>query len=380
MKTLKEIEERLQQIADQISDEEKRSLISTEELRAINIEVETLNEEKRQLNELIETRQKEIEAAAKFAETIKERKEETKPMDFTKENVLKSPEYRSAFFKKLADEALTEAEERAYTTTTSNFGGALPIETLNEIWTNIEEEHPILGDISLYRSGTVLEVSVHNTIVAGDAAVKAQGVANDDEENAWIKVTLSGKDFTKHVEVSYALGKMTAGALENYLKGEIAQRLGAAMAADIIAQITSDTAAGNKKNSAGVKVTTYAELNSIFALVKAKGLAVYANQTTVYNYLTSIVDTTGRPVFQPSAQAGVAGFLIGAPVKIEDACVDNLFYVGAPKKVIGNMVQDVMIETQRDVKRHVDIHAGYARFECKLTKSTAFAILTVKQA
>lgn len=380
MKTLKEIEERLQQIANQISDEEKRSLISTDDLKAINIEVEILNEEKRQALELIETRQKEIDAASKFAETIKERKEETKPMDFTKENVLKSPEYRSAFFKKLADEALTEAEERAYTTTTSNFGGALPIETLNEIWSNIEEEHPILGDISLYRSGTVLEVSVHNSITAGDAAVKAQGVANDDEENAWIKVTLSGKDFTKHVEVSYALGKMTAGALENYLKGEIAQRLGAAMAADIIAQITTDTAAGNKKNSAGVKVTTYAELNSIFALVKAKGLAVYANQTTVYNYLTSIVDTTGRPVFQPSAQAGVAGFLIGAPVKIEDACVDNLFYVGSPKKVIGNMVQDVMIETQRDIKRHVDIHAGYARFECKLTKSTAFAILTVKQA
>jgi HK97 family phage major capsid protein len=173
---------------------------------------------------------------------------------------------------------------------------------------------------------------------------------------------------------------MAAPALEAYLVKEISDRLGFALAADVIAQIVADTAAGNKVNSAAVKVTTYAELNSMFALVKAKGLAVYANQSTIYKYLTSIVDTTGRPVFQPSAQAGIQGFLIGAPVKDEDACSDNLFYIGAPKKVMGNMVQDILIEQDRDIKRHVDVYAGYARFECKLTKSTAFAILTVKQA
>ena len=190
MKTLKEIEERLQQIADQISDEEKRSLISTEELRAINIEVETLNEEKRQALELIETRQKEIEAASKFAETIKERKEAKSPMDEIFN--ITSPEYRSAFFKKLAGEPLTEVEQRAYTSTTANFGGALPVETVNQIFSNIEEQHPILGDITLFRSGTILEVTLHNAIAAGDAAVVAQGVAGADEENTWAKVTLSG--------------------------------------------------------------------------------------------------------------------------------------------------------------------------------------------
>lgn len=377
MKTLKEIKERLQQIADQISDEEKRSLISTEELRAINIEVETLNEEKRQLNELIETRQKEIEAASKFAEAIKERKEAKNPMDEIFN--VKSPEYRSAFFKKLAGEPLTEVEQRAYTSTTANFGGALPVETVNQIFSNIEEQHPILGDITLFRSGTILEVTLHNGIAAGDAGVVTQGAAATDEENTFAKVTLSGKDFSKSVEVSYALSKMNGQALENYLVTEISDRLGAALAADIVAQITTDTYADNKKTSAAVKVTTYTELNGLFALLKqAKGKVVYCNEFTLYSYLTSIVDTTGRPVFQPDMQGDIQGYLLGAPVKIEDAVADNKFLIGAPKKVHGNMVQDIMIETDRDIKRHVDIYSGYARFECKLTNSKSFVIFTMK--
>lgn len=370
---LKEIETRKAEIRELLTGE-----VTLEQMTELEKEVNDLEEQRKTIELAWEKRQALINATQRGETTIVEEiTEERKTME--NYNLL-SPEYRSAYFKKLAGEQLNEVEERAYITTTANFGGALPVETLNAIWSNIEEDHPILGDINLYRSGTVLEVSVHSAIAAGDAAVVAQGVANADEENTFVKVTLSGKDFSKHVEVSYALGKMSAPALEAYLKSEIAERLGAALAADIIAQIVADTAAGNKVNSAGVKVTTFAELNSMFALVKAKGLMVYANQSTIYKYLTSIVDTTGRPIYQPSAQAGVQGFLLGAPVKVEYACSENLFYIGAPKKVIGNMVQDIMIESDRDIKRHVDIHAGYARFECKLTKSTAFAILTVKQA
>lgn len=295
--------------------------------------------------------------------------------DFTKA----SPEYRSAFFKKLAGETLSEIEERAFTSTTANFGGALPVETVKQIISNIEEEHPILRDITLYRSGTILEVTLHNAIAAGDAAVVNQGVANADEENTWAKVTLSGKDFAKSVEISYALSKMNGQALEAYLVQEISERLGAALAKDVVTQVVADTHADNKKTSAAVKVTTFVELNGLFALLKqAKGKAVYCNEFTLYSYLTSIVDTTGRPVFQPSMQDGVAGMLLGSPVKVEDAVADNIFLIGAPKKVIGNMVQDIMIESDRDIKRHVDIFSGYARFECKLTNAKSFVVFTMK--
>lgn len=294
---------------------------------------------------------------------------------------LEMPEYRSAYFKTLAGEQLSEIEQRAFTATTTNFGGAMPTATLNEIWSNIEEEHPIINDITLYRTGTIMEVSLHTAIVAGDAAVVAQGVANDDEENTFIKVTLSGKDFSKSVEISYALGLMSAPALETYLVKEISDRLGAAIARDIVAQIIADTAAGNKKTSAAVKITTFVELNGLFALLKqAKNVVVYANRSTFFTYLTSIVDTTGRPLFQTSMQDGAIGNLIGSLAKIEDAVADNVFIIGDPKQVKGNMIQDIMVESDKDIKRHVNIYAGYARFECKLSNSLSFVIFTMKLA
>lgn len=371
--TLQEINTRLVELRSQIDSPEA-------DLESIETEINNLIEERNSLNAKAEKREALIKAANEVSqpnivEKFEERKEETKPM----ENVYATPEYRLAFFKKLAGEQLNETEERAYTSTTANFGGALPVETAGMIWSNIEEEHPILGDITLYRSNAIFEVTLHNAIAAGDAAVKAQGVANDDEQNTFAKVTLSGKDFVKDVEISYALGKMNGQALEQYLIQEVADRIGAALASDIVAQIVADTHADNKKTSAAVKVTTFVELNGLFALLKqAKGKVVYCSEFTLYSYLTSIVDTTGRPIFQPSMQEGVAGFLLGSPVKVEDSVADNVFLIGAPKKVVGNMVQDIMIEKDKDIKRRVDIFAGYARFECKLTNSKSFVVFTMK--
>ena len=368
--TLQEINTRLVELRSQID-------LPEVDLESLETEINNLLEEKRTLNDKAEKREALIQKALVEPQVIVEQYEERneKPK---MENILATPEYRSGFFKKLAGETLNETEER-FISTTANFGGALPVETAKRIFSNIEESHPILGDITLYRTGSVFEISLHNAIAAGDAAVTAQGVAPAAEQNTFAKVTLSGKDFSKFVEISYALGKMNGQALEQYLVGEISERIGAALAADVVAQIVADTHADNKKTSTAVKVTTFVELNGLFALLKqARGKVVYCNEFTLYSYLTSIVDTTGRPIFQASMQEGVAGMLLGSPVKVEDAVADNVFLIGAPKKVVGNMVQDIMIEKDRDVKRHVDIFSGYARFECKLTNAKSFVIFTMK--
>lgn len=370
---LKEIEIRMGEISEMLKGE-----VTVEQVDELSQEVETLKEQRQALTEAVEKREALIQATLQGEGTIVEEiKEERKMENFD----LKSPEYRSAYFKKLAGEQMNEMEARAYTHTTENFGGALPVQTLNEIWSNIAETHPIIGDITVYRTGSVLELSVHSAIAAGDAGEVDEAVAATDEENTFTKVTLSGKDFAKTVYVSYALGKIAAPALEAYLVREISDRLGAALAADVVAQIAADVHEDNVKTSAEVKETSYGELNGLFALLKqARGKVVYANASTIYNYLTSIVDSTGRPIFQPNAQADVAGFLLGAAVKEEDAVADNKFLIGAPSKVVGNFVQDILIESDRDIAKHQDIYSGYARFECKLTADKAFVVFSVKQA
>lgn len=91
-----------------------------------------------------------------------------------------------------------------------------------------------------------------------------------------------------------------------------------------------------------------------------------------------MVDTTGRPIFQPSAQPGAEGVLLGATIKIEDAVADGVILVGDPKKFVYNMVQDIIVETDKDIKHHVYTYAGYARGEGSLIDDLAFAQLTPK--
>lgn len=294
-----------------------------------------------------------------------------------------SKEYRNAFLLHLAgrDGEMTQLENAAFTHTTTSTGQVMPTQMLDAIWDLVSEEHPILDDVTVYRTGTILEVVKHTAITAGDAATVAENTAAEDENNTFVKVTLSGKDFSKTVKVSYALDRMSMGAFEQYLINEIGSRIGSAIAKDIVTQIGTDMTAGNKMKSATAKETTYAELASVFAKLKrAKDVTVYATRATLYNYLVALTDTTGRPIFQPNAQAGAEGVLLGAKVKVEDAVADNKLLIGDSKKVVYNMVQDIMIEKDRDITTHNIVHSGYARGSGTLIDADAFAELTIKQA
>lgn len=292
-----------------------------------------------------------------------------------------SKEYRSAFLKNLVGAEMTVEERAAFTHTTANTTALLPTTMLNQIWDLVSKQHAIMGDIKIFRTGTILEVVKHTAIAAGKAAVTAQGVANaDDEQNTFVKVTLSGKDFSKHVIISYAMKTMSIDALESYLISEISANIGEALADDTIATILAGTAAGNKVNSTGVKVITYKEIAAILGKLKnVSNRTVYVNNATFYNYIVSIEDTTGRPIFQPTMQDGAMGVMLGAQIKIEESVADNVIYVGDPQMVVMNMVQDILIEQDKDVKTHTHIYAGYARAESALLNDTSFAVLTVKQ-
>ena len=129
---------------------------------------------------------------------------------------------------------------------------------------------------------------------------------------------------------------------------------------------------------------TYEEVWNVraaFALLQNQkgGIVVYGRRSTIYKYLVGMVDTAGRPIFQINAQNGAEGTLIGAPVKVEDAVAADTLLIGYPKQVVGNMIQDILIESDKDIKKHVITYAGYARFECKLMASKAFATLVPGQ-
>lgn len=371
MNRKEEIESRLSAISAEIDNDGANIDALTEEVRS-------LKEELRQINEAAEKRRKlRDEVSNGSGEVVRQFGQHTEARTYG----AGSKEYRNAFLKNLLGLDMTSEERAAFVHTTANTAAVLPTTMLDSIWDLVSQRHAIMGDITIYRTGTILEVVKHTAIAQGAAKTVAENVANDDEQNTFVKVTLSGKDFSKHVDISYAMERMSVDALERYLIDEISASLGDAMADDVITQIGTDMARGNKVNSAANSALTFKELAALFGMLKRVGaVTVYATRSTIYNYLVGMVDTTGRPIFQSAAQAGQEGFILGAQIKVEDSVADNVVLVGDARRVVYNMIQDIMIESDKDIKKHVTTYSGYARGSGALIDPDSFAQLTITTA
>lgn len=292
--------------------------------------------------------------------------------------------YKQAFFNTLLSKELTPEQKNAFVHTTGLPDAKslpIPTETLNEIWSLISEEHAITKDIRKIFSKAVIEIPVHSAVVAGAATTVNEGAANSDEQNTFTSVTLSGKDFSKTIDISYAALSMTIEAFEAYLKQEIADGISDALADDVFATIDSGIADANKIETAAVGTMTYADIAGAFAKLKGvtnSKVAVYATRATVYNLLATLEDTEGHLIFQPNANAEIQGYLLGAPVKFDDSVANNRLYIGDATKIPYNVVQDIMVEQDRNIKTHVVTYSGYARMQGALVVPTAFSRLTVK--
>lgn len=299
-----------------------------------------------------------------------------------------SVEYKNAFLKHISgrDDQMTKMENAAFVHTTSNTPDVLPTTMLNQIWDLVSKNHVIAGDITQYKTGTILEVVKHTAIVKGAAGTVSENAAPaNDEQNTFVKVTLSGKDFAKTVEISYAEAEMSIEALEGYLVQEIATSMGEAIADDIIATLkatgtgTNGIATANRVETKTVSKMVFADIAGAFALVKrANNMTVYCTRATLFNRLAQLEDTAGHLIYQPSATVGVPGTLLGAPVKIEDSLADDEILIGDPKRIVSNVISDIMVETDKDIKVHKYIYSGYARMECALVDPESMALLTVK--
>ena len=287
-------------------------------------------------------------------------------------------DYKNAFLKSLLGVELTESEKTAYVHTTVNTDAVIPKELQNKIYSNMEESHPLLKDVQVLRTGAVITIAKHTAIVAGDAKEVAEGVANDDEENTFVNVSLSGKDFSKHIDFSYRLGKMAIPAFEQYLITEIASRLGAAMTADIVAQIKSDLATANKIDAETPGTLALGDvLKGLGSLKQTGRVYVYANNTTFYGNIAKLEGAEGLLSFIPNYQEAISGQLLGKGIKQEDALADGEVLILDPQQFIYNMVQDIMLERDKDIKKHVHTISGFAIAEGTMTNDKAGALITV---
>lgn len=318
----------------------------------------------------IEERKENLRNAAKFGKPIfspqNDDSQRGKDKNMTRAEMIASEEYRSAFYANLRGEA-TE-EQRSTLLTAGTDAIAIPKALDDKIWDNIYTDHPILGDIDIKRTGVILEVTKHTKVKAGKAGKVEEGTAATLEDNEFVKVTLVGQDYAKTVELSYAAAKMSQGALEDYLATEVANSMGEALATETFAKMKTDLGAAAVTVAKGKNLTFADFCKAVGSVQRGTNLKVYASRAKKFEQIVGMVDTAGQPVFRD-------GCTLGYDVKEDAAAGDDIFIVDTSKFVL-NMVQDIMIENDRDIKNHKIIISGYARAEGCMRDAGAGAYVT----
>lgn len=375
-----------------INDIEARMGEIRTEMDAPEADIDALTEEVRKLNERKDALKAEAEKRKKLREAVASGQGSTvrafgsevegSRVEYTAD----SPEYRRAWLKDMAvrDNThlfgdLTKEERDAFTFLTSNTPSLVPTQIMNRIVELVESNYPMYNDATKSAMTSGFSIPRHKAIVQGDAAAVAEGAANDDEQDTFDLLTLTGVEIKKHLEISRKMSWQSIEAFEDWVVTHISERIGVAKEKRILAQLDNPTYGIDAANVKTNIAMNDAGIRSLFALLKGQGAkVVYANNATIWNGLAGIADGDGTKAFIPSPMTDpvVQGRIYGAAVKLDDNLADNVCYIGIPKYLLANNFETLFINRAIDPKTFKNIVAGYSLFDAGLENPLSFVKVT----
>lgn len=323
---------------------------------------------------------------------------------FDAETVLDTEEYRTAFFKTMLGQKLSDVEKRAFElatetradayNTSSNSAAVLPTQTLNEIIKKARTMGGLLGECRAFNMPTKISIPIGTP--STKAAWHTEAASVDSENVTVAAVSFDGYEIMKVFSISEKARKMSINAFESYLVEElracvletIADALvngtGSSQGTGLEAGITWSTS-GAGKNHVQIAASasfTYAKVVEFVALLKrgyAQGAKLAMNNATLYNVFYGMLDGAQRPIFIADPKDESIGKVLGFPVVIDDNIADNVVYFGNFSKYLGyNMPEGITIESSREssFKKGVVDYRAMAIADCKPLVTEAFVKLS----
>lgn len=287
--------------------------------------------------------------------------------------------------------ALTAMEQRAaFTVTTGNTSSVVPVELQSEIISLIDNSTALFSDVTRDTIPGQYELVRHKSITKGDAAKTAEGAApTDEEQNVFDRITLTGDEIKKTVKLSRKMMVQSLDSFRTYINREVSARCGVAGDKIVLAKLVDSTlgmATGNKINVAKAGTLTKADVMKALSLLKtygnpaAKGVRIYANQSTIWNQIAAIEDATKRSYFidERDDDPTVKGRIFGSIVKLEDNLEDGVIMLGYPDLFRSNLFDGPVVEavTLPDGSWNTAIN-GYMLYDGGLAVPESFVQLTV---
>ncbi len=277
-----------------------------------------------------------------------------------------TPEYRSAFFKRLLGKELTDGESRALEAaraekradafnTLSNSAAVIPTTTLNEVIRQARGVNGLYNEVRLFSVPNNLSVPVGTP---GDAAAwHTEGAAVERKDITAAAVSFTGNELIKVLSLSAAVRRMELSAFERYITDELKSCVADAIGAAIVNGTGGGQPTGilpgvtwNAKNRVQTGSLTADTLLSLVALLPAgyAGGAKFAMSTaTLFGSVYPLKDGEGRYFFT-DAESGGARRLFGFETVIDDNIPAGTILFGNFRYYGVNIPQGVAIEVSRE--------------------------------
>lgn len=389
--TLKEIEARKAKLFNKINE-----VKSEEELAELRKEVEAINkeipeeekQEEKNAEEISHEEERSLLADVKELEkrnvevnNVKVIKEERKMEEKrTLTQVLESPEYRTAWAKKLMgrpEKDFTEEEKRALgdaiTTTDTTFvasdadtqginnGGLfIPKSVRSDIMEIIVDSSPIFRDVRKLNVAGNVDLPYLKEADDAEWYTELKETKNEGQEYATLQLT--GWELAKDVEITWKLEQMAVESFIPFIVEELAAKMGIALVNAIIYGDGANKPKGITKDLVAIKEGT-TPIDRIVAAYQSlskearRGAKAYIS-TDVNIDIVSYKDNNGN---YPFLQGIATNKLV--PVEVDPYLKDSDIIVGNCRNYILNEVTPVRVDKEIKVKPRRIVYGGYAIYD-----------------
>ena len=266
-------------------------------------------------------------------------------------------EYRSAWLKTLQGKALTENEQRAYSTTANSALPAIPESTANEIIKKMYEVAPILQRCKIFHVPGNFKFAVEGT--NSDAALHTENGSITAASDSLGSVSLTGYEIVKLVKASRATVNMTINAFESYIVEIIAEAIARKIENYIFAGTGSNQPGGvanggkgsNGAYTAGTDQVTVAasanvaeaDITTLYGML-ASGYernAVWAmSKATFFAYFYALMNKSKNNLIE---FANGKYYIMGCEVYFTGSLAMGVAYLGDFSYIVGNYSQDITV-------------------------------------
>lgn len=313
-------------------------------------------------------------------------------------------EYRNAWAKDLLGLPMSNKEQEAFkmvnafTHTTENTGSVIPETVAGGIWQEIGEQYPLWNDV--FKTTVKGKVTLLKSNTSTDSKWYDEATALEDGQETFAEATLDGCELGRSVTVSWKLKEMSIDEFIPFIQSQLAEKCGAALGyavahgkgkpgggdtfkAEPKGILTVLKEAGNASQVQEYTTEpTYKQFASAIGKIKGaykNGACVYANGTTIWEVLATIVDSTGRPYFVANPIQGGVGTIFGKIVKEDDGLADGEILIGNAKAGYhANINKQVMLDFEDHKKERATDYIAYGIVDGDVRTVKAWSLLKKK--